>query len=74
MDFEQLIKDLRAHATKLRIQGTLYTAARLLDDAADALIAMKNDKDEADGIIEHLKSQLEKASWQEYYHKDKSQY
>lgn len=58
MDFEQLIADLRAHATKLRVQGTLYTAARLLDDAADMLIKMHNENSEAKGIIEHLESQL----------------
>ena len=54
MNFEQLITDLRANATRLRVEGTLYTTAKLLDDAADMLIAMKNDKEEAEGIIEHL--------------------
>lgn len=58
MDFEQLIKDMRSSATRLRLEGTLYTTAKLLDDAVDMLIAMHNENEEAKGIIEHLETQL----------------
>lgn len=56
MNFDQLVKDLRANANKLRIEGTLYTTAKLLDDAADALILMVRNSLEGDGIIEFLQN------------------